>query len=342
MTPRARANAATRSDAAGPVRSATRTPAKPSPARRNPAKPSPAKRAPAKRAPRASKTSTPTVPARRGSDGLRSTERSVRAKRVPVRADRLGSPGTGVLVTGGASGIGRASALALAEVGRPVAVWDLDAEGAEETASLCHDRYGVTAEWAVVDVADPGAVSGGVPLAATALGSLGGLVHAAGVPGAMALDDLDVDTWDRTLDVNLRAAVVLARSVLVPFREAGPGSAAVLVSSIEGHFGSALLAAYCASKAGILGVTRSVGQRFAVEGFRVNAVCPGAVATPMLAPAFELPGFRERIEEATPLARVASPEEIAGPIRFLLSDEASFITGTHLTVDGGMTSVTAL
>jgi NAD(P)-dependent dehydrogenase (short-subunit alcohol dehydrogenase family) len=265
----------------------------------------------------------------------------VRAKRVPVRADRLGRPGTGVLVTGGASGIGRETALALAEVGRPVAVWDLDADGAEETASLCHDRYGVTSEWAVVDVGDPSAVASGVPAVAAALGSLGGLVHAAGVPGAMVLDDLDVATWDRTMDINLRAAVVLARAVLAPFREAGPGSAAVLISSIEGLFGSALLGAYCASKAGVLGVTRSVGQRFAAEGFRINAVCPGAVATPMLAPAFELPGFRQRIEEATPLSRVASPEEIARPVRFLLSEEASFITGTHLTVDGGMTSVTA-
>jgi NAD(P)-dependent dehydrogenase (short-subunit alcohol dehydrogenase family) len=87
---------------------------------------------------------------------------------------------------------------------------------------------------------------------------------------------------------------------------------------------------------------RSLAQRFATEGFRVNAVCPGAVATPMLAPAFEFPGFREQLEERTPLGRVSDPAEIAGPIRFLLSDQASFITGTHLTVDGGLTSVTAI
>jgi NAD(P)-dependent dehydrogenase (short-subunit alcohol dehydrogenase family) len=87
---------------------------------------------------------------------------------------------------------------------------------------------------------------------------------------------------------------------------------------------------------------RSLAQRFAVEGFRVNAICPGAVVTPMLEPAFDLPGFREQIEERTPLQRVATPDEIARPIRFLLSAEASFITGAHLTVDGGMTAVTAI
>ena len=87
---------------------------------------------------------------------------------------------------------------------------------------------------------------------------------------------------------------------------------------------------------------RSLAQRFAIEGFRVNAVCPGAVVTPMLEPALELPGFRDLIEQRTPLQRIATADEIARPIRFLLSSEASFITGAHLTVDGGLTAVTAI
>jgi NAD(P)-dependent dehydrogenase (short-subunit alcohol dehydrogenase family) len=254
----------------------------------------------------------------------------------------LGSPVTGVLVTGGGSGIGRATAMALAEVGRPVAVWDIDADGAEETASLCRDRHGAVVEWSVVDVADTSAVEAGVPAAARALGSLGGFVHAAGVSGAMAVDDIDDELWDTTLNVNLRAAAMISRMVLDPFRRAGPGSAVVLISSIEGLFGSSILTAYCASKGGVLGVMRSMAHRFASEGFRVNAVCPGAVETPMLAPALDLPGFRRQLEERTPLQRISTPDEIAGPIRFLLSDEASFITGTHLTVDGGLTAVTAV
>jgi NAD(P)-dependent dehydrogenase (short-subunit alcohol dehydrogenase family) len=261
----------------------------------------------------------------------------------PARlADRLGSPSTGVLVTGGASGIGRATALALAEVGRPVAVWDVDSEGAQETASLCRDSHGAVADWAAVDVADSAAVADGVVKAAAVLGSLGGFVHAAGVPGPMSVDFIDDELWDRTLNVNLRAAAMISKALLEPFREAGPGSAAVFISSVEGLFGSAMLTAYCASKGGVLGVMRSIAHRFAMEGFRVNAVCPGAVATPMLEPAFELPGFREQVEERTPLQRISTPEEIARPIRFLLSDEASFITGTYLVVDGGLTSVTAI
>jgi NAD(P)-dependent dehydrogenase (short-subunit alcohol dehydrogenase family) len=327
MTPRTAASTPAAAD-----RSATRAPAK-----KAPAKPSPAKRAP-----RASKTPSKAVPAHRATSGQRATKRSVRAKRVPVAADRLGQPNSGVLVTGGGSGIGRQSALALAEVGRPVGIWDIDAAGAEETATLCHDRYGVIADFTVIDVADSSAIAAEVPATAAALGSLGGLVHAAGVSGAMEVDHLDDATWDRTLEINLRAAAMLAKALVGPFRTAGPGSAIVLISSIEGLFGSSLLTAYCASKGGVLGVMRSLSARLAPEGFRVNAVCPGAVITPMLSPAFDIPGFRERIEDRTPQGRLAGPEEIARPIRFLLSDEASFVTGTHLTVDGGLTSVTAI
>jgi NAD(P)-dependent dehydrogenase (short-subunit alcohol dehydrogenase family) len=253
----------------------------------------------------------------------------------------LGSPSTGVLVTGGGSGIGRATALALAEVGRPVAVWDIDAEGAEETARQCR-VHGVTADWSVVDVADTAAAEAGVSRSAAALGSLGGFVHAAGVSGPAAVDTIDDGLWDATINVNLRAAVMISRSLLDHFRQAGPGSSIVLISSIEGLFGNWILTAYCASKGGVLGVMRSIAHRYAMEGFRVNAVCPGAVATPMLAPALELPGYRQQLEERTPLQRISTPDEIARPIRFLLSDEASFVTGTHLTVDGGMTSVTAV
>ncbi len=198
-------------------------------------------------------------------------ETSGAAARLP---DRLGSPATGVLVTGGGSGIGRATALALAEVGRPVSIWDVNAEGAEETAALCRDSHGSVAEWAIVDVADSVAVADGVVKTAATLGSLGGFVHAAGVPGPMSVDFIDDALWDQTLNVNLRGAAMISKALLEPFREAGPGSAAVFISSIEGLFGSAMLTAYCASKGGVLGVMRSIAHRFAMEGFRVNAVLP--------------------------------------------------------------------
>ncbi len=245
-------------------------------------------------------------------------------------------------MTGGGSGIGRSTAIALAEVGRPVAIWDVNGDGARETAEICERDHGVTAAWSVVDVADTAAIATAVPDALSALGSLGGFVHAAGVAGPMAVDDIDDELWDATLNVNLRSAVMITRELVRPLRAAGPGSAIVLISSIEGLFGNAILTAYCASKGGVLGVMRSLGQRFAEDGVRVNAVCPGAVETPMLQPALELPGLRDQLEERTPMRRLASPDEIARPIRFLLSNEASFITGAHLTVDGGLTSVTAI
>jgi NAD(P)-dependent dehydrogenase (short-subunit alcohol dehydrogenase family) len=260
----------------------------------------------------------------------------------PRPPDRLGRPGTGVLITGGASGIGRQTALALAEVGRPVAVWDVDAAGAEETADACRRLHGVTTHWEVVDVADTSAVEAAVPATAGALGTLGGFVHAAGVSGPAGVDTIDDAVWDATLNVNLRAAVMISRLLIDPFRRAGPGSAAVFISSIEGLFGNSILTAYCASKGGVIGVMRSIAQWYAGQGVRVNAVCPGAVETPMLAPAFDLPGYRQQLEERTPLQRIADPGEIARPVRFLLSDEASFITGATLTVDGGMTAVTAV
>lgn len=254
---------------------------------------------------------------------------------------RLGDPGTGVLITGGGSGIGRATAIALAEVGRPVALWDIDAHGADETADRCR-ALGADAHAAGVDVSRSDTIGAAVEAAADGIGPIGGFVHAAGVSGAASVDDIDDAIWDATLNVNLRAAAIICRHLLPSFRNAGPGSSAVLISSIEGLFGSTVLTAYCASKGGVLGVMRSLAQRFAIEGFRVNAVCPGAVATPMLEPAFEFPGFREQLEQRTPLGRVAHPAEVARPIRFLLSNEASFITGAHLTVDGGLTAVTAI
>jgi NAD(P)-dependent dehydrogenase (short-subunit alcohol dehydrogenase family) len=222
-----------------------------------------------------------------------------------------------------------------------VAIWDINAEGAEETAKRCA-AAGVATDWTAIDVADSVAVGKAVPEAARALGSIGGFVHGAGVAGPMSVDFIDDDLWDSVLNVNVRAAVMIARALIGPFADAGPGSAMVLISSIEGLFGSSMLTAYCASKSSVLGAMRSIGHRMASEGVRVNAVCPGAVATPMLLPAFEIPGYRQSLEERTPLGRISMPEEIARPIRFLLSDEASFVTGTYLVVDGGMTSITVI
>ena len=246
---------------------------------------------------------------------------------------------TAVVVTGAASGIGRACALALADVGRAVACWDLDGVAAKATAEEAIARK-VAAVGRQVDVTDTASFDAAVAEAREALGPIGGLVHAAGVAGPVPVPFLDEDAWDAVLDVNLRAEALLVRALLPCLREVGTGASIVGISSVEGITGNGMIPAYCSSKAGLLGLTRSMGHALAAEGIRVNAVCPGAVETPMLAPALALPEARRRIEEKIPLGRVASPTEIAAVVRFLLSDDASYVTGTYLVVDGGMTSTT--
>jgi NAD(P)-dependent dehydrogenase (short-subunit alcohol dehydrogenase family) len=252
-----------------------------------------------------------------------------------VSAEFLGSPSTPVVVTGGGSGIGRACCLALAEVGRPVAAWDLNGAGAKETVELCGGG-GLALE---VDVRDQAAVEQAASATLEALSAVGGLVHAAGVAGPMPVDFIDDESWDAVLDVNLRAEAFLVRALLPALKASNPGSAVVGISSVEAIVGNGMIPAYCSSKAGLLGLTRALSQRLALDGIRINAICPGAIDTPMLAPLLAIPEARARMQERIPLARVADPREIAKVARFLLSDEASYMTGSAVVVDGGMTAV---
>lgn len=244
-----------------------------------------------------------------------------------------------MVVTGGASGIGLATALALAEVGRAVAVWDRDGTGARKAARRCTDEFGVRASGLKVDVTRTDTLTAAVRRSRNELGPLGGLVHAAGIGGAVPVTLIDDASWDEVLDVNLRAGATLTRELHASLLEANPGSAIVYISSIEALVGNAFLPAYGASKAGLLGLTRSACALLGPDGIRVNALCPGAVDTPLLAPLLELPGARENLVAHTPLGRLARPEDIASVVRFLLSDEAAYVSGASLTVDGGMTAV---
>jgi NAD(P)-dependent dehydrogenase (short-subunit alcohol dehydrogenase family) len=245
---------------------------------------------------------------------------------------------TAVVVTGGGSGIGRACALACAEAGRPIAAWDLNAEGAEETAKIATSRFGVAAVGRWLDVTDSSTFAGAAQEARDAVGPIGGLVHAAGVGGAVPVPFIDEAAWDAVLDVNLRAEALLVKELLPFLREVGSGAAVVGIASVEALSGNGMLPAYCSSKAGLLGLTRSMAHAFAAEGIRVNAVCPGAVDTPMLAPLLNLPEARVRLEERIPMHRIADPMDIGKVVRFLLSDDAAYVTGTYIVVDGGMTA----
>jgi len=247
------------------------------------------------------------------------------------------APITGVIVTGAGSGIGRACALALAEVDRPVGVWDLDEAAAQATAKAVAETYGVATFAVGIDVRETARFPQAIAETRQALGTIGGLVHCAGVSHPVPVDDLDEEAWDLVLDVNLRSQGMLVRALLEDLR-GNAESAVVGIASINAILGNEANPAYGASKSGLLGLTRSLADRLAHDGVRVNAVCPGYIDTPMLAPAFEnAPGLREHMERQTMLERLAQPEEIASVVRFLMSSEARYITAEHIVVDGGAT-----
>lgn len=249
---------------------------------------------------------------------------------------QLGSPGTGAIVTGGASGIGLASARALAAVGRGVALWDLNGAKAQAEAAAIAGEFGVSALGVAIDLTDIAAYPGAIARSRSAIGPLGALVHAAGVVDTGSLDGLDEAVWAAGIDTHLRPLALLTKALL-PDLAANPGSAIVGIASINATLGHAANPVYSAAKGGMLAMIRSLADRLARDGVRINAVSPGQILTPMLQPTVDaLPkgAFERRIL----LERLGAAEEIGRAVRFLLSNEASYITAAELIVDGGNVS----
>ncbi|HZP27737.1 MAG TPA: SDR family oxidoreductase [Acidimicrobiia bacterium] len=252
-------------------------------------------------------------------------------------SELLGKPSTGVVVTGGASGIGAATCRAIAEVGRPVAVWDVDGEGATRTADECKRLHGVPTHVVEIDVRDGAAIVAAAAPTVAALGSVGGIVHAAGMVRPAMEGAIDAATWDDVLAVNLRAYGLVVDAFLDTLL-ATPGASVVGIASIEGIIGHGAIPSYTASKHGVIGLSRSLAHRFGSRGLRFNAVCPGYIDTPMLAPSIATDEARAAMIAHVPLGRLADPSEVARVIRFLLSDEASYVDGAAIVVDGAHTA----
>ena len=245
----------------------------------------------------------------------------------------LGSPASGVIITGGASGIGFASACALAEVGRGVALWDINADRARDAAADIKARYGVAAIGVGVDLRDAQALAPALAATRAAINPIGGLVHAAGTVDTGSLDGVTVESWEAGMNVHLRPLVLLVQALL-PDLKANPGSAVVGIASINATLGNEMNPIYSAAKGGMLSLIRSLADRLARDKIRINAVSPGMILTPMMKPAVDnVPAgtFERRIL----LERLGEPAEIGNVVRFLLSDQASYITAAEIVVDGG-------
>jgi len=246
--------------------------------------------------------------------------------------------GKAALVTGAASGIGRASALELAREGARVACADLNGEGAEAVAKEI-TRAGGEAFGLRLDVADPADNTRAVAAAVKRYGRLQ-LAHLnAGVAATSNVLDTTLEEWNRTISINLSGVFYGLQASARAIRDAG-GGAIVITSSDAGLRGGGGMGSYCASKHGVLGLMKCAVGDLSQHKIRVNAVCPGVIDTPILGPLHKNKVFTEGpLAAAHPLGRVGQPEEIGRAVAFLLSDDASFITGVALSIDGGLNAV---
>lgn len=239
------------------------------------------------------------------------------------------------LVTGGGTGIGRASALAFARAGASVVIANRSREAGEETARLL-DKAGGKARFVQTDVTKPQDVERMVGATLDAFGGLHFAFNNAGIEGDIAFTaDSTEENWRRVLDVNLLGAWRCMQHEIRHMVASG-GGAIVNCSSIAGLVGTRGLAPYVASKHALLGLTKTAALEYAEAHVRVNAVCPGPIDTPMLDRIIgERAEFRTQIEQTEPVRRIGRPEEVAGAAVWLCSDEASFVTGQALAIDGG-------
>lgn len=245
--------------------------------------------------------------------------------------------GRSALVTGGGSGIGRATALAFAQAGAAVMVADSNPAGAEETLHLIRGQGGEAA-FVRADVSVRADVAAMVATTVERFGRLDCAFNSAGIAGVLAsFVDYPEEVFDRVLAINLKGVWLCMRHEIQVMLEQG-GGAIVNAASISGLRGSADVSAYVASKHAVVGLTASAALGYAARNIRINAVCPCIIDTPLVAAVFDETFTRESADAANPIGRMGRAEEVAEAVVWLCSDAASLVTGVAMPVDGGHTA----
>lgn len=252
--------------------------------------------------------------------------------RIPSLFDLSGKT---ALVTGGASGLGRAIAIGLATHGADVVTADLNLEGALATSAVIRD-LGRRTESVQVDVRDWDQVNRMVDRAISALGSVDIAFNVPGINIRKPALEMTPDEFRRVVDVNLIGVFHCAKAIGAVMVRQGHGRM-VNIASMMGHIGGTSSAAYTASKHAVVGLTKVLALEWASSGVRVNALCPGFTRTPLTDPWTRNVELTSAREEQTPLGRIADPWEMVGPSLFMVSDASHFMTGASLIVDGGWT-----
>lgn len=237
------------------------------------------------------------------------------------------------LVTGGASGIGRAAAQLYAQHGATVVVSDIDETGAQQTVETI-GRHGGKAEFAAVDVSDPATVEKLIAAIVDRYGRLDIAFNNAGVGGDLKpLGKLPLEEWHRVLDINLSGIFYCMRYEIPVMLTQETGGVIVNTASILGQVGSGMLPAYVAAKHGVIGLTQDAALAYSAKGLRINCIGPGYIATPMMETQHET--VKQASIRMHPIGRKGQPEEVAELVIWLSSDKASFATGGFYPIDGG-------
>ncbi len=248
---------------------------------------------------------------------------------------------TGVLITGAGSGIGRAASLAFATEGAAIAAADLRLESAQATANAV-EELGRKAVALQVDVTQPDSVQAVVEQAVAGLGSLDVLINSAGVREIVPFLELPAEEWTKVIGTNLTGTFLCSQAVARHLIAQSRGGKIINLSSVAGLVGVPNRAAYVASKHGVVGLTKEMSMELADKHIQVNAIAPGVVETAMTAGYFDKPDIVASLKKAHPAGRWAQPEEIARLMLFLASEDADFMTGATIPIDGGFAAGKAI